>query len=251
VPVASEQILAGIVDASRDDVGGGVDEADEVEKEKAVIELEHVGTIWVMHFRSGENRLNETFVREFNESLDRVEGDGLPTAVVTTGADKFYSNGLDLDWLGTAADPGGFLELVNRLLVRVLTFPALTVAAVNGHAFAAGAMLATAHDFMIMRSERGYWCLPEVDLGLPLTPTMYAVVAARLSRSTLHEAIMTGKRYNAEDAIAAQIAHAAAPEREVLSAAIALGTELSGKYHDVVTKHKQLMYHDVVALGDS
>jgi enoyl-CoA hydratase/carnithine racemase len=220
-------------------------------KEKAVIELEHVGSIWVMHFRSGENRFNESFVREFNESLDRVEDAGLPTALVTTGADRFYSNGLDLDWLGTAPDPGGFLERVNRLLVRVLSFPALTVAAVNGHAFAAGAMLATAHDFMIMRSDRGYWCLPEVDLGLPLTPTMYAVVAARLSRSTLHEAIMTGKRYNAEDAIAAQIAHAAAPEREVLSAAIALATELSGKNHDVVTKHKQLMYHDVVALGDS
>jgi enoyl-CoA hydratase/carnithine racemase len=216
-----------------------------------MIEHERVGPVWVVHFRSGENRLNDDFVSELNELLDRVEVTGLPTALVTTGVGKFYSNGLDLEWLGTAADPAGFLDRVNDLLVRVLTFPAVTVAAVNGHAFAAGAMLATAHDFTIMRSDRGYWCLPEVDLGLPLTPTMYAVVAARLSRSTLHEAIMTGKRYGAEAAIAAQIAHAIAPESEVLSAAIALGLELSGKDHDVVTKHKQLMYRDVAAVGDS
>jgi Delta3-Delta2-enoyl-CoA isomerase len=213
-----------------------------------VIELEHVGPIWVMHFRSGENRFNESFVGEFNESLDKVEDAGFPTALVTTGADKFYSNGLDLEWLGTASDPAAFLDEVHRLLVRVLAFPALTVAAVNGHAFAAGAMLATAHDFMIMRSDRGYWCLPEVDLGLPLTPTMYAVVASRLSRATLHEAIMTGKRYDADAAIAAQIAHRAAPQSEVLPLAMALATELSQKNHAVVSTHKQLMYRDVIAL---
>ncbi len=135
---------------------------------------------------------------------------------------------------------------MHRLLVRVLTFPAVTVAAVNGHAFAAGAMLATAHDFMIMRSDRGYWCLPEVDLGLPLTPTMYAVVASRLPRFTLHEAVTTGKRYGAEAAVSAQIASGSASEHEVLPQAMALATELAAKDHVVVARHKQLMYESVI-----
>jgi enoyl-CoA hydratase/carnithine racemase len=213
-----------------------------------MIELEQVGPVWVLHFQSGENRLNETFVGEVNGALDQVERAGLPTALVTTGAGKFYSNGLDLDWLGTTPDPGGFMNEVHRLLVRVLMFPAVTVAAVNGHAFAAGAMLATAHDFIIMRSDRGYWCLPEVDLGLPLTPTMHAVVAARLPKTTLHEAVTTGKRYDAEAALAARIAKDGAPESEVLPRAVALATELAGKNPDVVAKHKQLMYGDIAGL---
>lgn len=213
-----------------------------------MIELDRVGPIWVMHFRSGENRLNESFVGEVNDCLDTVEGAGLPTALVTTGEGKFYSNGLDLDWMGSAPDASGFLDHVHRLLVRVLTFPAVTVAAVNGHAFAAGAMLATAHDFMIMRSDRGYWCLPEVDLGLPLTPTMHAVVAARLSPFTLHEAVTTGKRYDAAAAVAAQIAHGSAPESDVVARAVALATELSGKDHVVVARHKQMLYADVIAV---
>jgi Delta3-Delta2-enoyl-CoA isomerase len=214
-----------------------------------LIELEQSGPVWVLHFRSGENRFNEEFVSEVDDSLDRVEGSGLPTALVTTGEGKYYSNGLDLEWLRTASDPAGFLDRVHRLLVRVLTFPAVTVAAANGHAFAAGAMLACAHDFMFMRSDRGYWCLPEVDLGLPLTPTMYGVVAARLPRFTLHEALTTGKRYDAGAAVAAHIAYASASEGEVLPRAIALATELSGKNPGVVSTHKRLLYGDVLRLG--
>ncbi len=216
-----------------------------------MIELESAGPIWVMRFRSGENRFNAEFVGELNDLLDRVEGSGLPTALVTTGADKFYSNGLDLDWLGTAPDPAGFMHDLHRLLVRVLTFPAVTVAAVNGHAFAAGAMLATAHDYTIMRSDRGYWCLPEVDLGLPLTPTMHALLAARLPHVTLHDAITTGRRYDAHSAVAARIAHDSAPESEVLPRAIALATELSGKNPTVVATHKQLMYGNVAPVADT
>jgi enoyl-CoA hydratase/carnithine racemase len=213
-----------------------------------MIELERAGAIWVMHFRSGENRFNQSFVAELNDALDRIEGSGLPTALVTTGEGKFYSNGLDLDWLGSAPDAEGFMDQVHRLLVRVLLFPAVTVAAVNGHAFAAGAMLTCAHDFMIMRSDRGYWCLPEVDLGLALTPVMHAVVAARLPRVTLHEAVTTGRRYGGPDAVAAQIARDVASEDDVLPKAIALATELGGKNHEVVARHKRLMYGDVARL---
>jgi enoyl-CoA hydratase/carnithine racemase len=214
-----------------------------------MIELERAGPIWVVHLRSGENRLNDEFVGEFDAILDKVERSGLPTAVVTTGAGKFYSNGLDLDRLGSSSDPGAFMERVHRLLVRILTYPAVTVAAINGHAFAAGAMVATAHDFTVMRSDRGYWCLPEVDLGLPLTPTMYAVMAARLPRSTLHEALTTGKRYDASAAVAAGIVHEQRGEAKVLPTAIELATGLAGKDPAVIGAHKQLMYADAIRLS--
>ncbi len=216
---------------------------------RAMIELEQVGPIWVVHLRSGENRLNDDFVDELGAIYDQVEQAGLPTAVVTTGEGRFYSNGLDLDWLGTSDDPGGFMDRVHGLLLRILTFPAVTVAAVNGHAFAAGAMLATAHDFRVMREDRGYWCLPEVDLGLPLTPVMYAVVSARLPRAALHQALTTGKRYDAGAARAEGIVDDQAAESEVLPRAIELATGLAGKNPAVISAHKQLMYADVVRLS--
>ncbi len=168
--------------------------------------------------------------------------------MVTTGDGKFYSNGLDLDWMAQAGESAGpMVNDVHRLLGRLLLFPALTVAAVNGHAFAAGAMFASAHDVVVMREDRGYWCLPEVDLGLPLTEAMYAVLAAKVPHATLQDAILTGRRYGAADAVTGGIAHHAVAEGAVVDTAVALATAGAGKNRTVVAEHKRLMYADAAA----
>ena len=134
-----------------------------------------------MRMHDGENRFNHDSVARWHEVLDELQASEGPLAVVTTGEGKFYSNGLDLDWMSANGDAAGAMVAdVHRLFGRVLGFPAITIAAINGHAFAGGAMLATAHDFLVMRDDRGFWCLPEVDLGLPLTDAMHAVITAKL-----------------------------------------------------------------------
>jgi enoyl-CoA hydratase/carnithine racemase len=214
-----------------------------------MIELEQRGDVWVLHMRNDENRFNRASIDALHAALDQVEAVEGPVALVTTGEGKFFSNGLDLDWLLAADedDRGGFLPEVHRLLGRVLGFPAVTVAAVNGHAFAGGGMLAVAHDYVVMREDRGYWCLPEVDLGLPLTPGMYAVVAAHVPRQALHDSALSGRRYSGPEAVAAGIADEVAAEGEVLDRAVARAAELAGKNRDVIREHKRLMYGDAIA----
>jgi Delta3-Delta2-enoyl-CoA isomerase len=191
----------------------------------------------------GENRFNRDSIDRWHGALDEVESVEGPLALVTTGSGKFYSNGLDLDWLQSeGAGDRGFIDDVHRLLERVLDFPALTVAAVNGHAFAAGAMLATAHDVVVMREDRGYWCLPEVDLGLPLTPAMYRVVASHLPTATLRDALLTGRRFGGTDALDAGIAHLVASEDELLEVALEQANELASKNRQVVIEHKRLLH---------
>ncbi len=213
------------------------------------IELIQHGAVWLLQMRSGENRFNRESIDALHGALDQVEAVEGPVALVTTGEGKFYSNGLDLDWLAGAGDEArGFIEDVHRLLGRVLGFDAITVAALNGHAFAAGAMLATAHDYLVMREDRGYWCLPEVDLGLPLSAAMHAVVAAHLPQSTMHEAALTGRRFGGPEALAAGIVHEVAAEADVVDRALALAAGLADKNREVVATHKRLMYGDALAL---
>jgi enoyl-CoA hydratase/carnithine racemase len=214
-----------------------------------VIDLDQHGDVWVLTMRNGENRFNLESIAALHAALDRVEQLETPVALVTTGEGKFYSNGLDLDWLLSAGlEAAGFIDDVHRLLGRVLGFAGVTVAAVNGHAFAGGAMLAAAHDAVVMREDRGYWCLPEVDLGLPLSPAMYAVVAAHISEPTLRDALHSGRRYSAPDALAAGIVTEVAAETAVLERAIARAAALATKNRDVIRAHKRLMYADALRL---
>ncbi len=167
------------------------------------IDVKREGEVFVLTMGNGENRFNRGFVTAFNAALDEVERSNGPAALVTVGGEeKFYSNGLDLDWMaGDSRDEARtFLGDVLALLGRVLLFPVPTVAAMNGHAFAAGGMLALAHDFRVMRADRGFFCLPEVDLGLPLAPGMTALVKSRLTLATFRDAILTGARIGGTEA---------------------------------------------------
>ena len=112
---------------------------------------------------------------------------------------------------------GALLESVHALYARLLGFAAPTVAAVQGHAFAGGAMLALAHDIRVMRADRGWFCLPEVDINIPFTPGMSALITARLPVNAAHEAMTTGRRYTAPEALGAGIVAEALPEADVLA----------------------------------
>ena len=200
-----------------------------------MLALRREGAVFVLAWSDGENRFRDDSIAAWNAALDEVDAAEGPKALVTTGAGKFFSNGLDLDWALREARERvpEFLLAVLGVLGRVLTLACPTVAAANGHAFGAGAQLLVAHDLRVMRADRGFWCLPEVDLRAPLHGGMTALLRARLPAQTLHEAVATGRRYGGEAARAAGIVEHALPEALVLPRALALAAELAPKAHPV------------------
>lgn len=203
------------------------------------------GGVVVIHWRDGENRYHVPSITRWHEVLDELDEIEGPLALVVTGEGKFFSNGLDLDSFATdPASAGVVVSEVHRLFGRLLLFPAYTVAAINGHAFAGGAMLACCFDARVMRDDRGYWCLPEVDLGLPVTPGMFAAITSRMSRASAAEALNTGRRYTAAEAQAAGIVEHVAPEADVLARAVAIAAPLAAKNRAVFAEHKKLLFAD-------
>ena len=68
----------------------------------AAIDLSRDGAVFLLTMNAGENRFNRGFVDTLNGALDEVEKSSGPAALVTTGgSEKFYSNGLDLGWMGS------------------------------------------------------------------------------------------------------------------------------------------------------
>lgn len=201
----------------------------------------------VLTIGDDENRFSLAWLEEVEAALDRVVEAGSP--LVTTGSGKFFSNGLDLEW--AMAHPEGFgdyAKRVERLLARFLTLPVPTVAAINGHAFGAGAMLAIAHDWRVMRADRGFFCLPEVDIRIPFTPGMAALLQAKLTPRTAVDAMTTGARFGGADAAAAGIVDGTAGEDALLADAIARVAGLQGKDVATLEAIKATMFAGPVAL---
>jgi enoyl-CoA hydratase/carnithine racemase len=129
-----------------------------------------------------------------------------------------------------------------------MAFPVPTVAAINGHAFAAGAMMALAHDFRVMRGDRGFLCLNEIDLRIPLAPGMAALVRSRLPGPTLRDMVLTGARIGGADALARGIVDEAIAVSEVVPRAAARAAALADKDRATYGALKQGVYGETLAV---
>ena len=172
-----------------------------------------------------ENRFAVTWIETVQELLSQVAAEpSKPLVISATG--KFFTNGLDTDFVAAEASRlPWYLDRVHELYSAVLTLPVPTVAAINGHAFGAGAMLALCADYRVMRTERGFWSLPEAALNMPFTRGMAALVRTRVPDTTATEAMLTSKRYGADDAVAAGIVEEAVPVEGLLDRARAVAAE--------------------------
>lgn len=210
--------------------------------------LDRDGEVFLLDLGGDENRFNPDWVRAVTAHVDEVVAADGPRALVTRATGKFWSNGLDLAWMGEHPEQAGpFVDEVHALFARLLSLPVPAVAACQGHVFAAGAMLALAHDARVMRADRGFFCLPEVDISIPFTPGMGALIQARLAPQTAHEAMTTGRRYGGGDALAAGIVDEAVDEDRVLAAAVDRARPLAGKAGATLGAIKEQMY--ATALG--
>jgi enoyl-CoA hydratase/carnithine racemase len=211
--------------------------------------LDRDGDVFVLNLGDTENRFHPDWLADVHEAVDTVEHAAGPRALVTAATGKFYSNGLDLDWLVAHADQqDAYVVSVHALLARLLALPLITVAAVQGHAFAAGAMLTLAHDQRVMRGDRGFWCLPEVSINIPFTPAMSALIQARLAPQAAHEAMTTGRRYGGAEAAAARIVDVAVDEDAVRETAVTLAGAHADKAGDTLATIKARMYARTLAL---
>jgi enoyl-CoA hydratase/carnithine racemase len=210
-----------------------------------MIDYSKDGGIHVVTMNDGPNTICPDWQARMLEILDTVEGDcGQGAALVLTGVDKFFCNGLNLEVLSKLDQQalqlfGARMAEIHR---RYLVLPCPTVAALNGHAFAGGAFMALSCDYRLMREDRGWFCISEVDVGVPIPPPMMGILQGKLPANTARDALLTGKRYTAGEAIAAGIADGKAPEDKLLEEAKGLALLLATKEPGIFKTLKQTWF---------
>lgn len=211
--------------------------------------IETDGPVTVLTMTTGENKISRETLDAWNDALDTLDARTGPHALVITGQDKYWSTGLDLTAVRemTIPDRTRFLADLDTLLLRLLTAPYVTVAALNGHTYAAGALLALACDYRVMRIDRGYFCLPSVEIGIPFSEGMTALITSKIPQPAAHDLVISCRAVGAREALADGVIHRAVDARNVMPVATELAHAYADKDPETLETVKRRMYAAAVA----
>jgi enoyl-CoA hydratase/carnithine racemase len=200
----------------------------------AKLDLKLNGKVAVVTLDQDDNRLNLDLCLSLLATLDEIEKetDAL-TLVIKSGHAGVWSNGFDIDWINARLAEGD-KETVTRFLAkdielrrRLLTYPLLTIAAINGHVFGGGAVLSCCFDFRFMLSQRGYFCIPAVDRGYPIVPGTAALLKQVMPMYMVEDIIFSGRRFTGKEAAASGIITSTYNEDEFIDKIMAFAVSCS------------------------
>ena len=172
----------------------------------SILEWKKDGNVAVMTMTNGENRHNPTFTDSILNAFDEIEKDeNISSVVIASNDPKNWSQGIDLPWLMGAFNNKDYQAIkdfmygLNKIFKRILLYPMPVIAAINGHAFGGGAIMACACDFRFMKSSKGFFCFPEIDISIPFLPGMICLVKKAFPYYKVEEAVYAGKRFGAKE----------------------------------------------------
>ncbi|MFV8569634.1 enoyl-CoA hydratase/isomerase family protein [Marinobacter sp. SBS5] len=171
-----------------------------------LLSLSNDGKVAIISMENGKNANNLAFAQQLLALLNQVTDDKTYKALILTSSDeKNWSQGIDVSWLmgsiqrGNRDDVKAFLSTMDEIYRVMLQYPMPIIAAINGHTFGNGVVIAAACDFRFMRSDRGYVCFPEVDMSIPFVPGLIDVILKAMPQHTFNDMILTGRRVTANE----------------------------------------------------
>jgi len=132
------------------------------------------------------------------------------TGLVLTGSGRFFSAGLNLPLLlgFDRKQMTACMDRFREVVLRLVRFPGRTVAAINGHAVAGGAILASACDLRVAAVGDYGIGVSEVALGLGLPRVALEVMRKAISdRLLLEEVVLLGRIYPPDEAKRMHLVH--------------------------------------------
>jgi enoyl-CoA hydratase len=182
----------------------------------------------VLRFDDGKvNALSYAAIEALHAGLDRAEADA--EAVCLVGRDGKFSAGFDLSVMN--AGPDSARDLVAKggeLIMRVYLHPQPVVAAVTGHALAAGALLVLACDLRIGADVPAKIGLNETSIGMPLPLFALELAQDRLAPKARVRATLGAEVYDPEGAVGVGYLDRVAPAESVVDKAVGEARRLGG-----------------------
>ncbi len=189
-----------------------------------MVSVEQHGWVTLVKLNHGvTNSLNPKVVYELEAILRRVrEDEAIKGLVLASSNEKFFSIGFDIPELFemNREDFKEFYRLFNRICMDLFTLPKPTVAAMTGHAIAAGCILALCCDYRFMARGHKLMGLNEVKLGLPVPYLPDRLLHALAGIRQAREMMESGEFYPAEKVFEMGVIDKILPLENVVQAAV-------------------------------
>lgn len=203
------------------------------------LEIRHEDGIAILRMaKPPVNAIEPAFLEALHDALAELLAEP-PRALVLTGTGQFFSAGLDLKVMPTlpADRQRAMLERINELGRPLYGFPRPTVSAVNGHAVAAGFVLALAGDYRVASLE-GTYGLTEVKAGMPYPVGALAAVQAELPAPAARRLVLGAELVDAEAALQMGAFDEVAPSDDVLPRSLEIAARLATYPSEVFARSK-------------
>lgn len=224
----------------------------------AIIEWEKNEAVAIINMCNGPNKQNLEFVVQMNQCFDEILEDKEIFSIILTSTDeKNFCQGIDVEWLGQKMKEQdfdsikSFMHGMNAIFKRILFMPIPVIAAINGHAFGNGAMLACTCDFRFMKRDKGFFCFPEVDISIPFLPGMIAFVRKAIPEYKFNEMILSGKRVVAQELEDSHVIVKASADNEALFKDALAFAKTFKKKRGIFGELKKRMHKDIIRVMET
>ena len=173
------------------------------------------------------NVLGIELLRALERELSACADDRTTDVVVLRGGGtRAFSAGMDIRDHTREKVPE-MLEIVHGVIRKLLTMPQVTIAAVRGVCFGGGCELASSCDF-ILASENSSFATPEIQVGC-YPPVALARFSTLIGYHRAAEMILTGRHYNAREALDLGLINRIFPEEQFENGLTSLLEQLLSK----------------------
>ncbi|MEM6652886.1 MAG: crotonase/enoyl-CoA hydratase family protein [Pseudomonadota bacterium] len=173
------------------------------------------------------NAMSAAMLRALNESLDRAEQEC--QAIVLAGREGVFSAGFDIKTMqdGDLADRHEMTEIGSATLSRLFSSRTPIIAAVTGHGFALGAVIAAACDYSVGETGKFSFAVNETKIGEIFPPWGYEILLSKLSKKHVYAAAVLSQMYTVEQAVEANFLNEAVAAGEAIPRAIELAKDMA------------------------
>jgi 2-(1,2-epoxy-1,2-dihydrophenyl)acetyl-CoA isomerase len=175
------------------------------------------------------NALDLTMRREMLGVLDEIEADPTARVVILTGAGGHFCSGGDVKTMKkphTAAEGRGRVELLNKMVLRLVNFPLPTIAMVDGYAVGAGSNLALCCD-LIIASDRAKFGELFCKIGLAVDGGGTWLLPRLTGLARAKELAFTGDVIDAAEAARLGLVNRVVPAAELETTVRALAAKIA------------------------